>query len=167
MAYLINRKTLCLGILLLFGNYSHANSPHNFFMMTLSILSYAKWNTPNPQLCVVDNPDYATQFSSYIKTTKSPFSALAIHATELKTRHCDVAFFSNTTAQAEQAFINKSFNPSVLTFSTSNTECDIGSTFCLFSNKSGNTFFKVNLDSLAQSKIHIDPRVLLLAKKSD
>ncbi|MEG0483754.1 MAG: DUF4154 domain-containing protein, partial [Acinetobacter sp.] len=29
------------------------------------------------------------------------------------------------------------------------------------------TIFKVNLDSLAQSKIHIDPRVLLLAKKSD
>ncbi|MEG0489369.1 MAG: YfiR family protein [Acinetobacter sp.] len=136
-------------------------------MMTLSILSYAKWNTPNPQLCVVDNPDYTTQFSNYIKSTKSPFTASAIHATELKSRNCDVVFFSNTSAQAEQSLINKSFNPSILSFSTSNTECDIGSTFCLMSNRSGSTIFKVNLDSLAQSKIHIDPRVLLLAKKSD
>ena len=167
MAYFINRKTLCLGVLLLFSNYSVANSPHNFFMMTLSILSYAKWNTPNPQLCVVDNPDYATQFSHYIKSTKSPVSASAIHASELKSRYCDVVFFSNTTAQTEQVLINKSLNPSILSFSTSNTECDIGSTFCLLSNKSGNTIFKVNLDSLAQSKIHIDPRVLLLAKNSD
>ncbi len=167
MAYLINRKTLCLGILLSFCNYSHANSTHNFFMMTLSILSYAKWNTPNPQLCVVDNADYATQFGNYIKSTKSPVTVYAIQANELKSRKCDVVFFSNTVAQTEQTLINKSLNPSILSFSTSNTECDIGSAFCLLNNKSGNTIFKVNLDSLAQSKIHIDPRVLLLAKSSD
>lgn len=167
MAYFINRKTLCLGILLSFSNYSPANSPHNIFMMTLSILSYAKWNTPNPLLCVVENPNYTTQFNHYIKNTKSSFTASPIHSSELRTRECDAVFFSNTTASTEQTLINTSLNPSILSFSSNNNECEIGSAFCLSTNKTGNTIFKVNLDSLAQSKIHIDPRVLLLAKNSD
>ncbi len=166
MVSLINRKAFCLGILLFFCNYSQANSPHNIFIMTLSILSYAKWNTSTPELCVVDNPNYATQFSNYTKTNKSIFNVNSIHSSELKNQHCDAIFFSNTTPLNEQTLINKSFNPSVLSFSSSNTECEIGSVFCLSTNKSGNTIFKVNLDSLAQSKIHVDPRVLLLAKNS-
>lgn len=166
MAHLINRKAFCLGVLLFLSNYSLANSSHNIFVMTLSILSYTKWNTSTPELCVVDNLNYASQFSNYIKTNKSPFNVHAIHSSELKTQYCDAVFFSNTTAQTEQTLINKSFNPSILSFSSSNTECEIGSVFCLSTNKSGNTIFKVNLDSLAQSKVHVDPRVLLLAKNS-
>lgn len=167
MAFLINRKTFCLGILLLCCNYSWANSSHNIFVMTLSILSYAKWNTPSPELCVADNPNYATQFSNYAKSNKSSFSVNAIHATDLKSRHCDAVFFSNITAQAEQTLIDKSLNSTILSFSSNNAECEIGSVFCLSTNKTGNTIFKVNLDSLARSKIHVDPRVLLLAKNSD
>ncbi|MFW1802037.1 YfiR family protein [Acinetobacter nematophilus] len=135
--------------------------------MTLSILSYAKWNTPSPELCVADNPNYATQFSNYAKSNKSSFNVNAIHATDLKSRHCDAVFFSNITAQAEQTLIDKSLNSTILSFSSNNTDCEIGSVFCLSTNKTGNTIFKVNLDSLARSKIHVDPRVLLLAKNSD
>lgn len=160
MALLINRKTFCLGILLLCCNYSWANSSHNIFVMTLSILSYAKWNTSSPELCVADNPNYA-------KTNKPSFNVNAIHASDLKSRHCDAVFFSNTTAQAEQSLIDKSLNSAILSFSSNNSECEIGSVFCLSTNKTGNTIFKVNLDSLARSKIHVDPRVLLLAKNSD
>ncbi|WP_353851311.1 YfiR family protein [Acinetobacter sp.] len=167
MALLINRKTFYLGILLFCCNYSWANSSHNIFVMTLSILSYAKWNTPSPELCVADNPNYATQFSNYAKSNKSSFNVNAIHATDLKSRHCDAVFFSNITAQAEQTLIDKSLNSTILSFSSNNTDCEIGSVFCLSTNKTGNTIFKVNLDSLARSKIHVDPRVLLLAKNSD
>ena len=102
-----------------------------------------------------------------IKNTKSSFTASLIHSSELRTRECDAVFFSNTTASTEQTLINTSLNPSILSFSSNNNECEIGSAFCLSTNKAGNTIFKVNLDSLAQSKIHIDPRVLLLAKNSD
>ena len=167
MVYLINRKTFFLGVLLVICNYSSANSSHNIFMMTLSILSYAKWNTTNPELCVVDNPHYATQFSNLIKTSKSSIRISAINSSDLKNHHCEAVFFSNTTAQNEQLLINKSLNPFILSFSSNNAECEIGSTFCLSTNKTGNTIFNVNLDSLAQSKIHVDPRVLLLAKNSD
>ncbi|RZG43706.1 YfiR family protein [Acinetobacter wuhouensis] len=166
MVHLINRKAFCLGVLLFCSNYSLADSSHNIFTMTLSILSYAKLKNPNPELCVVDNPTYANQFSSYIKPNKSLFNVNAIHSSELKNQHCDAVFFSNTSAQTEQLLINKSLNPLILSFSSSNLECEIGSVFCLSTNKAGNTIFKVNLDSLAQSKVHIDPRVLLLAKNS-
>jgi len=167
MVYFLNRKTLCLGILLFFSNYTFANSPHNIFVMTLSILSYAKLNSPSPKLCIIDNPHYSDQFINYIKNTNSNLNVSSISSSDLKSRHCEIVFFSNITAQAEQTLINKSLNPTILSFSSSNIECEIGSTFCLGTNKTGSTIFKVNLDSLAQSKIHIDPRVLLLAKTSN
>ena len=167
MANFINTRAIYLGVLLSISNYSLADSSLNFFMTTLSIFSYAKWTTPTPTLCVVENPSYASQFSNYIKANNHPFIVDAIQSSELKSRHCNAVFFSNTTAQTEQNLINKSLNTSILSFSTSNVECEIGSVFCLSTNKSGKTIFKVNLDSLAQSKIHVDPRVLLLAKNTD
>lgn len=165
--WFINRKALYLCVLLFISNITSANSSQNIFLMTLSILSYAKWSSNTPQLCIIDNQNYANQFANYIKNSRSPFIISAINAVDLKSKHCDAVFFSNTTPQSEQLLIDKSLNPAILSFSANNTECELGSSFCLLTNKSGRTYFKVNLDSLTQSKIHVDPRVLLLAKSSD
>ncbi|MFW2735488.1 YfiR family protein, partial [Acinetobacter baumannii] len=47
-----------------------------------------------------------------------------------------------------------------------NPESEVGSIFCLY-NQNNYTTFKVNLDALSHSKVHIDPRVLLLAKNAE
>ena len=91
----------------------------------------------------------------------------SISADELKSTYCDAVFFTQTPANTQQQLLNQSLNPAILSFSTNNSECEIGSSFCLFSAKSGHTLFRVNLDSLARSKIHVDPRVLLLAKNPE
>ena len=91
----------------------------------------------------------------------------SINYNEIETNHCDAVLFSQSTPQLEQKLINKSLNQKILSFSRNNTDCEIGSVFCLYSSRNGNTLFKVNLDSLAKSRIHIDPRVLLLAKNSE
>lgn len=161
------RLFLAIGVLLSFSNFCFANSTHNFYIMTLSILSYAKWNTESPVLCVVDNNNTAKQFSASVKSQNSPFIVKSISHDALKVVECDAVFFSNTSAIAEQKLINSSFKTNMLSFSTNNNECEIGSSFCLQNIKNGNTIFKVNLDSLVRSKVHVDPRVLLLAKKSE
>ncbi|OTG63151.1 YfiR family protein [Acinetobacter silvestris] len=167
MAYLINRKFFCLGVLLCISNLSLANSSHNFYSITLSILSYAKFSNPNISFCVVNNLSIANQFSFFAQQNNHKLTIHAISADELRSTYCDAIFFSNTSPNTQQQLLNKSLNQSILSFSTNNNECEIGSSFCLFTSKNGNPLFKVNLDSLAHSKIHVDPRVLLLAKNSE
>lgn len=167
MAFFIFKKSICLGVLLSLCSLSHANSTHNIYMMTLSILSYVKWDTPAPKICVADNPSASELFNKTFTQQQTRFQVSAIQAQDLSSEKCDAVFFSQTTPLVEQKLIASSINRSILSFSKSNKECDIGSIFCLYSAKSGNTQFKVNLDSLAKAKIHIDPRVLLLAQSSE
>ncbi|WP_445116635.1 YfiR family protein [Acinetobacter sp. WZC-1] len=136
-------------------------------MTTLSILSYVQWNTPNPVLCIAGNQPTATQFSYLTRQNKYPFAINPIQNADLRKTHCDAVFFTNSTPISEQKLLNTSQNKSILSFSTNNAECEIGSSFCLYSSKSDNTLFKVNLDSLTRSKVHVDPRVLLLARNSE
>ncbi|WP_173911423.1 YfiR family protein [Acinetobacter sp. Marseille-Q1618] len=161
------RVFFVMGVLLFFSNFSQANSTHNIYMMTLSILSYAKWNDPTPTLCVTENQNAAKQFLFYLKQQNSPFSVKNISYDEIKIENCDAIYFSNTSPSVEQKLLNSTAKQSVLSFSSNNHACEIGSVFCLQSTKNGNTIFKVNLDSLARSKVHVDPRVLLLAKNSE
>lgn len=160
-------KILLVGGLLVFSNFSIANSTHNIYMMTLSILSYVKWNNPPATLCILENNYVTQQFSSYLKSQNLAFTVKDINSNDVKSTNCDAIFFSNTTPAIEQKLINIALTQSILSFSTSNNECEIGSVFCLNNAKNGNTVFKVNLDSLARSKVHVDPRVLLLAKNSE
>lgn len=74
-------------------------------------------------------------------------------------------FFSTYTPREEQNIINN-LKDAPLTFSSNNTECKLGSAFCLYQNKT-RTSFKVNLASLSQSQARVDPRVLLLAKSTE
>lgn len=167
MAHLINRKNFCLGVLLCTSNLSLANSSHNIYVTTLSILSYATFANAKPSFCIVNNPSMANQFTIFVQQNKYNLSMRSISADELKSTYCDAVFFTQTPANTQQQLLNQSLNPAILSFSTNNNECEIGSSFCLFSAKSGHTLFRVNLDSLARSKIHVDPRVLLLAKNPE
>ena len=166
MAFFNIKKILCLGALLSLSSLLHANSSHNIYMMTLSIMSYVKWNTSTPSLCIVDNPNMLENFSRTIKQQSSSIKTNSVKSKDPSIKECDAIFFSNTTPVNEQKLISAS-TPPLLSFSNNNIECEIGSAFCLYSTKSGNTQFKVNLDSLAKAKIHVDPRVLLLAQSSE
>lgn len=146
---------------------SHANSNHNIYMMTLSILSYAKLGADVPEICVVDNVEVAGNFSITVHKQNMKYKVSTVTAATLPNNSCHVIFFSRTEPATEQKLIFQASSKNALTFSTSNNDCEIGSVFCLFTTRTGNTQFKVNLDSLAKTKIHIDPRVLLLAQNME
>ncbi len=144
--------------------YTHAYSPHNLYMTTLSILSYVKWNTPAPTLCVIDNANIANQFQQVNKQLKYQYSIESIRLENFQNANCNAIFFTNTSPSAQQQFLNKFSSNALLSFSTNNKDCEIGSAFCLDIKPNGDTSFKINLDALTRSRIHVDPRVLLLAK---
>ena len=133
---------------------------------TLTILSYVRWNTPNPiSLCVLNNNTLANQFTQANQRFKSTYHIQAVNLLELNKTICNAVFFSNNTPREEQNIIN-AMKETPLTFSSNNPECELGSAFCLYQQNT-RTAFKVNLASLSQSSAHVDPRVLLLAKSTE
>ena len=164
--YKIN-KPFYFFILLSLSGFGYANSNHDIYMMTLSILSYAKMPSENLDLCIVDNQDLANNFQQRVQQQDLKYKIQTISSKDLPLTSCSAVFFSKAQPNVEQKLIRELHNKSVLSFSSNNDQCEIGSAFCLYKSKNGNTLFKVNLDSLAKSRVHIDPRVLLLAQNME
>ena len=90
----------------------------------------------------------------------------AVNAKDFPKTECHVVYFSTTSPQQQQSLIQSYPSRSLLSLSTNNLACEIGSIFCLYNQNTLSTF-KVNLDALSYSKVHIDPRVLILAKNTE
>lgn len=138
-----------------------AYAPQNIYTTTLSILSYVKWNISSPNLCVIDNPTAANQFQQINKQLKYQYTISSIKLDSVESSNCNAIFFTHTPIASQQQFLNRY---SLLSFSTNNKDCELGSAFCLISKVNGETSFKINLDALTRARVHVDPRVLLLAK---
>ena len=158
---------VCILVVLATSGPCYANSKHNFYVLTLSILSYSKWENVNtPTLCVIDNPSITSTFQSYIQQMSYNYRVQTVNAKDFARSHCQAVYFSSTSQQQQQNLIQNYPYHSLLSLSINNSECEIGSIFCLYT-QNNYTTFKVNLDALSHSKVHIDPRVLLLAKNAE
>lgn len=149
------------------SQFCYAISSHNFYELALSILSYSKWsNTTQPVICVIDNPEVTSQFQISVRQLGYDYQVQAVNTKDFIKTACHVAYFSTTPPQQQQNLIQSYPSRSLLSLSTNNPTCEVGSIFCLYNKKTFSTF-KVNLDALSYSKVHIDPRVLLLAKNAE
>jgi len=145
----------------------YAISTHNFYELALSILSYSKWtNTTRPSICVIDNSEAANHFQLNIRQLAYDYQVRAVSAKDFPKTECHVAYFTTTSPQQQQNLIQSYPSRSLLSLSTNNPACEVGSIFCLYNKRTYSTF-KVNLEALSYSKVHIDPRVLLLAKNAE
>lgn len=167
MAPFTNRKFFCFGVLLLLSSLSHANSNQSIFTITFSIMSYVKWSSQNTSLCVVDDQITQNELAVIASSKKPNLKVINVSSNNIANLKCDAIFFSKNSPSQEQNIINNLKTPPALSFSINNNDCEIGSVFCLYTSKGGKSLFKVNLDSLAKTKIHIDPRVLLLAQQTE
>ncbi|SDB80816.1 YfiR family protein [Acinetobacter boissieri] len=144
-----------------------AGYTHNPYSLTLAILSYTKWNSQKPLFCVLEDRDVALVFQQEIQHKKYSFNVKSISERDLNNNSCDIIFFSQNISFAQQNnIIKNSFRPFMLSFTMNSTECEGLIIFCLYKRKDQYTF-NLNLDSLSRSKLHIDPRVLLLAKNME
>ncbi|WP_445405053.1 YfiR family protein [Acinetobacter vivianii] len=156
-----------LAVLFTASPLCYAISTHNFYELALSILSYSKWtNTSRPSICVIDNSEAASQFQMNIRQFAYDYQVQAVSAKDFPKTECHVAYFTTTSPQQQQNLIQSYPSRSLLSLSTNNPACEVGSIFCLYNKRTYSTF-KVNLEALSYSKVHIDPRVLLLAKNAE
>ncbi|MCH7337713.1 YfiR family protein [Acinetobacter sp. NIPH 2699] len=149
------------------SQFCYATSNHSFYELALSILSYSKWsNTTRPTICVLDNSEAAAQFQVNIRQLAYDYQVLPVNIKDFTKTDCHVVYFSTTSPQQQHSLIQSYPSRSLLSLSANNPACEVGSIFCLYNKKNFSTF-KVNLDALSDSKVHIDPRVLLLAKNAE
>ena len=145
----------------------YAASNENFFELVLSILSYSQWsNTTHPTICIIDNSEIASQLQHHVQQHTDHYQVKAISAKDFQKSDCHVVYFSKTPPEQQQSLIQSYPSKSLLSISINNPDCEIGSTFCLY-HKKGLSTFQINLDALSYSTVHIDPRVLLLAKDGE
>lgn len=141
---------------------------HAVTTMVVGIISYARWPTnPAPiRLCVTAPAEYAEGlFDPVLLTAPRPIKTLRIELADPQLgTSCDVVYLGEVNAEQKQDVINRITGHSILSISEKDMECAVGSAFCLqISNDQ--TGFKVNLDALARSGVHVHPNVLQLARK--
>jgi hypothetical protein len=136
--------------------------------MVLGILSYTKWQPPQTviHLCLVAPTRYAALLENISLPDNGPKLIVSKQNYDVSTlnSHCDVIYFGDISPIQQQKVLGVRQNRPVLTISELNSNCDLGSIFCL-DVESSPVSFKVNLDALAQSGVHINPNVLLLGRK--
>ena len=90
----------CILVVFATSGPAYANSKHNFYVLTLSILSYSKWeNVSTPTLCVIDNASITSTFQSYIQQLSYNYRVQTVNAKDFLNRIAAV-YFSTTTSAA-------------------------------------------------------------------
>ena len=156
---------LLLALSYITPSYAASHQNNSIAATTFSILSYSRLSNLS-NICIISNEALATQFKIHSQQNNLHYQIYSINTNELASTSCQAIIFSSLTAQEEQHLLNTTVRYPALSISTNNLNCEIGSAFCLYK-KNKHLSFKINLESLSQSKVHIDPRVLLLAKPSE
>ncbi|EIE3707141.1 YfiR family protein, partial [Salmonella enterica subsp. enterica serovar Schwarzengrund] len=93
-----------------------------------------------------------------------PYQPLVIRTTqEALSAHCDGFYFGNESPAYQVELTRHYPVNALLLIAEQNTECIIGSAFCLIINND-EVKFSVNLDSLSHSGVRVNPEVLMLAR---
>ncbi|KAA8732157.1 YfiR family protein [Acinetobacter qingfengensis] len=148
--------------------FSSASAAHqNLYALSLSILSYSEFpNSAATTFCIVGSQSDTINFQKHAKLSGYAYRIIAVDQNNFLKSTCQAAYFSNTIPLSNQNnLINKYPREPLLSFTSNDPFCESRNIFCLYQH-TGQFYFNVNLDSLTQSGIHIDPRVLLLAKNT-
>ncbi len=139
----------------------------------LGIMSYTRWTPPPTPInfCIVaakhasalEHLDAMNSANGVSSANDIVVTKLDYNVTTLSTQ-CDVIYFGNVSPADQQKVLAARQNHTILTINEDNTDCEIGSSFCLQTSAAPITFL-VNLDSLARSGVRVDPNVLLLGKQ--
>ena len=171
-------RAFIMYILLLLGYFTsvnvHATPQQNANSLVSGILSYSNWNTQIEHLnfCIVDGPAklITAQFFSvpsplilpnHIKPIELKSSDIIQNPLTLHHTSCNILYFVNSNDKIQQQIINHTNYPA-LSISEQNSDCAIGSAFCLYRTASRYNF-KVNLTSLKKSNVRVNSKVLMLA----
>lgn len=135
--------------------------------MVAGIVSYTRWPALSgpPKLCILSS----SRFSSVLQDTSSaalPYLPVIVHTDqEVLVAQCDGFYFGKESPTYQVELKNKYPSKALLLIAEQNTECVIGSAFCLIINDK-DVRFSVNMDALSRSGVRVSPDVLMLARNN-
>lgn len=129
------------------------------------IVSYTRWPelSGQPKLCIFSSSRFTSALANGDKVNL-PYQPIIVRTEQeaLSTR-CDGFYFGSESPDFQVALAHSHPSKALLLIAEQNTDCIIGSAFCLIINNN-DVRFSVNLDSLAHSGVRVNPDVLMLAR---
>lgn len=128
----------------------------------------------SPTVLTADYPADGSTNSSRFSTalqenaaTSLPYLPVIIHTQqEAMISGCNGFYFGNESPTFQMELTEQYPSKALLLIAEQNTECIIGSAFCLIIHNN-DVRFAVNLDALSRSGVKVNPDVLMLARKKN
>ncbi|EMU6085238.1 TPA: YfiR family protein, partial [Escherichia coli] len=112
----------------------------------------------------------SSRFSTALQenaATSLPYLPVIIHTQqEAMISGCNGFYFGNESPTFQMELTEQYPSKALLLIAEQNTECIIGSAFCLIIHNN-DVRFAVNLDALSRSGVKVNPDVLMLARKKN
>lgn len=145
-----------------------ASRPEAVARMVMSLLSYARWPAEREtlRLCVDTDARYGGKLmeggslSTGRLVQARPVDPLA----DALASECDALYMGAMTDARRKKLTTDLVGKPVLVIVEEDFECEVGSMFCL-AFRENQVSFRINLDAIARSGIHIHPGVLQLGRR--
>ncbi|SVG33189.1 Uncharacterised protein [Shigella sonnei] len=137
-------------------------------MVVSGIVSYTRWPALSgpPKLCIFSSSRFSTALQENAATSL-PYLPVIIHTQqEAMISGCNGFYFGNESPTFQMELTEQYPSKALLLIAEQNTECIIGSAFCLIIHNN-DVRFAVNLDALSRSGVKVNPDVLMLARKKN
>ena len=119
-----------------------------------------------PKLCIFSSSRFSTALQENAATSL-PYLPVIIHTQqEAMISGCNGFYFGNESPTFQMELTEQYPSKALLLIAEQNTECIIGSAFCLIIHNN-DVRFAVNLDALSRSGVKVNPDVLMLARKKN
>jgi hypothetical protein len=136
--------------------------------VVLSLLGYARWPAEREsiRLCVDNTSRYPARLleGGTLSNGRQVRTREVDVMSEPLASNCDALYLGTMTDVRRQRLAAELTGRPVLVISEEDFECEVGSMFCLNIRES-QVSFRVNLDSLARSGVHVHPAVLQLGRR--
>jgi hypothetical protein len=125
------------------------------------IISYSRWPTqPRPvRLCLAGSTRYALRMSDAQRAAGQSILIRSIGIAG-SPADCDVLYLGAMRDPARGRLLAATRGKPIVSIIEDDLHCQSGAMFCLLP---GRSTFKLNLDAVSRSEVHIDPRVLRIA----
>ena len=131
------------------------------------IIGFTRWPGPprDARLCITTPAVSAEMLVRDISATTPLASVRYLAPQDARLESgCDVVYIERVNEASRANLFQRLAGRPVLTIADSDSGCLMGSLFCL-SRTGASPMFSVNLDAIARSGLHINPKVLLLVRK--
>jgi hypothetical protein len=129
------------------------------------IIGYSRWPTqPRPvRLCLAGSTRYALRMSDAQRTAGQSILIRSI-GSAARPANCDVLYLGTMRVAARARLLAATRGQPIVSIIENDVQCRSGAMFCLVPSRST---FRLNLDAVSRSQVHIDPRVLRIASDGE